>query len=378
MKAGMGQRQSAGQGFAFQARLASVLALPERAYAGLIRDIESDPLFKALRYADIPGERAIRMRRLQQTDLSHRFLELNEGLVAQDTASGAEVEKLLQGKQWLVRAARAMGEETFVRCFIHNEGDLSVDDIARACCLTPEKVRRIRDLITSVDVCTEFFVAPRAAAEQAVSYNTVASLVPKGHDYIIQFRSAHWARGVYDIDYEKIERLFRSGRYADTDRARLKKLLADIELVNIRKSLMGNILTKIIERHRPYFDAGGARPLEPFLQADLARDLGVHPSIVSRAITGRAVETPWGREVPLKSFFPSAAAHSRAAVMQQMRALLDRERADLRAGKLAAPLSDKRIAAELRARCSLTVAPRTVAKYRTLMNIPSAFRRTAS
>lgn len=378
MKAGMGQRQSAGQGFAFQARLANVLALPGREYAELIRDIESDPLFKALRYADNPGERAIRMRRLQQTDLSHRFLELNEGLVAQDTGSAAEVEKLLQGKQWLVRAARAMGEETFIRCFIHDEGDLSVDEIARACSLTPDKVRRIRDLITSVDVCTEFFVAPVEAAEKSVSYSTVASLLPKGGDYLIQFRSAHWARGVYDVDYDKIERLFRSGRYAAADRARLKKLLADIELVNIRKSLMGNVLTKIIERHRAYFDDCGARPLEPFQQADLARDLGVHPSIISRTIAGRALETPWGRELPLKSFFPSAGARSREIVTKHIRALLDEEAAGLRAGTRAVPLSDKRIAQELRARFSLAVAPRTVAKYRALMNIPSAFHRTAS
>jgi DNA-directed RNA polymerase specialized sigma54-like protein len=375
MKAGMSQRQSAGQGFVFQAKLANMLEMPGREYAELIREIEADPIFIKLKYADNAQERAIHMRRLKQSDLSHRFLELDESTVSQDTGPSAEVEKLLEDKQWLVNAVRKIGEDEFKRLFIYNEGDISPDEIAESCRLKPSEVKQIFSLINSVDVFSEFFIPSPSIPEKTVSYNKIAVLVPRQSDYVIQFLSAHWARGVYDVDYDKIKRMTESGAYSKTQKDNLKKLLAKIELVNIRKSLMGNILLKTIEKQKNYFDSGGESDLEPFKQTELAKDLGVHPSIVSRGIAGRSIETPWGLEKPLKEFFPSGKLRQKEVILGYIHEILKKEKAALRSGILKKPFSDKAISLLLQNEHSEAVAPRTVAKYRNQMQLPPAFLR---
>ncbi|MGA2090895.1 MAG: hypothetical protein ABSH12_05470 [Endomicrobiales bacterium] len=375
MVAGMSQRQSSTQGFAFQTKLANMLEMPGKEYAELIQEIESDPLFIKLKYADNTSDRAIHMRRLKQTDLSHRFLELNESNVSQDTGSSAEVEKLLEDKGWLINAVRKIGEKEFKRLFIYNEGDISVSEIAKECRLKQDEVKQIFSIINSIDVFSEFFIPSKNIPEKTVSYNKIAVLIPRQSDYIIQFMSAHWARGVYDVDYDKIKKMTESGIYSKTEKASLKKLLERIELVNIKKSLMGNILTKIIEKQKSYLDSGGEGEMEPFKQVEMAKELEVHPSIVSRAIAGRSIETPWGLEKPLKEFFPSGKIKQKEAMLVCIHEILKKEKIQLRNGIISKPFSDQAISLFLQKEYLVAIAPRTVAKYRNQMQIPPAFQR---
>jgi len=63
---------------------------------------------------------------------------------------------------------------------------------------------------------------------------------------------------------------------------------------------MYGIISRIIEKQRKYFRCHQESGLVPFLQIELAKDMNVHPSIISRATAGRSLEMPWGEEKPLK------------------------------------------------------------------------------
>lgn len=377
MGTGIRQHQAARQGFAFQARLARLLEMPEKEYAALIREIEADPLFVRLRYAVNGAERAIRSRRLQQTDLSRRFFELHEAVAASSGDGGAEVEKLLDGKEKIVRLIRRIGEDHFKEYFIFNESGLDLGEIAANCGINEREVQEILSLINDIDVYSEFYVPPEHAPAHGVSYHKIAVLTKEVDGIAIQFTSAHWARGLYEVDYAKIERLAASGAVTKDAHKSIKKLLEKIELANIKKSLMHNIISRIIARQSGYFQCHREHGLEPFMQIDLARDMHVHPSIISRATARRSLETPWGEELPLKAFFASAEAGRRERVKRYIAEILEHEQVRMRKGEIKRPMSDEAIAKRLAEAYAAKIAPRTVTKYRGLLNMASSFRRGA-
>jgi RNA polymerase sigma-54 factor len=178
--------------------------------------------------------------------------------------------------------------------------------------------------------------------------------------------SAHWARGLYEVDYEKIERMAIAGKITKDENKRLKKLLEKMEFINLRKSLMYNIILKIIEKQGKYLKSGEKAALEPLLQIEVARDLKVHPSIISRATGGLSIETPWGEEKPLKTFFLSSGTRQQETASRYIEEIIKEEKK---------PLSDKAIAVLLKDKYSITISPRTVAKYRNKMRLSSSFQR---
>ncbi len=108
--------------------------------------------------------------------------------------------------------------------------------------------------------------------------------------------------GRYAIDYERFEQLKNSLTGAEIKEAR--QLLKRVELVNTRKDTLTRILQAVIERQALYLESGDLKALLPFSQKELARKIGLAPSSVSRAIRDKSIDTPWGKEVPLKHFFP--------------------------------------------------------------------------
>jgi len=375
MKNGCAQNQSMRHGFSFQARLADFLEMPEREYSELICDIETDPIFAKLKYSQDRSERAIRSKRLQQTELSRRFFELKEEIAASCGEGGAEVEKLLDGKKKLVRIIRDIGEEKFTRYFIYNEDELSLAEIAECCGLTPAETKDILWLVNTVDIHNEFFISSKILPGNNLFYSKIAVLLKTLRGIEIQFTSSHWARGLYEVDYEKIKSMTAAGKISKEENTRLKKLLEKIELVNLRKSLMYGIISRIIEKQGKYLRCHMESSLIPFLQRELAEDMKVHPSIISRATAGRSLETPWGEEIPLKALFFSVRVEQKEAVSLCIKKILEDEKTKIENGLIKKPSGDKIIAMLLHHKYGINISQRTVAKYRNIMKFPGAFHR---
>ena len=106
---------------------------------------------------------------------------------------------------------------------------------------------------------------------------------------------------------------------------------------------------------------------------DIAQKLDIHESTVSRATTGKYVQTPRGL-YPLKFFFSSGIdglrgeTYSVLSIKEHLKELVEAE-------DQSAPYSDQKIS-ELLQKRGIKVSRRTVAKYRQEMNIPaSSYRR---
>src|SRR5437660_1674893 len=145
-----------------------------------------------------------------------------------------------------------------------------------------------------------------------------------------------------------------------------------VEIVEQRQRTLRKVTQSLVKFQRDFLDRGVAH-LRPLALRDVGEDIGMHESTISRVTTNKYVETPQGL-FELKYFFHSGIASdsgemvSAVSVKKNIRDLVAAEDG----GK---PLSDQEIAQVLRGQ-GLTIARRTVAKYREELGIlPSHQRR---
>ncbi|MBI4461944.1 MAG: RNA polymerase factor sigma-54 [Acidobacteria bacterium] len=146
------------------------------------------------------------------------------------------------------------------------------------------------------------------------------------------------------------------------------QLLKNIEQ---RKQTIRRVCEIILERQREFLDRG-PDALRPLMIKEVAEEVGVHPSTVSRAVANKYAITPQG-VYALRFFFseavggPQGADTSLLALKRRVRKMIEEE--DARH-----PLTDEEIAKRLSAE-GIHVTRRTVAKYREDMKIPSTHQR---
>ncbi len=143
------------------------------------------------------------------------------------------------------------------------------------------------------------------------------------------------------------------------------------ELSN-RESTLSCILKKIVELQKPYFE-NGVKCLNPMSIAEVADQLGLHESTVSRAISGKHILCLFGT-ISIKSLFTSKIraqeggdVFSSSQIKQSIRTLIELE-------DKSTPLSDQSITQSLQ-KHGIDISRRTVAKYRDGLMIPIAGKR---
>ncbi|HET7629572.1 MAG TPA: RNA polymerase factor sigma-54 [Bacillales bacterium] len=154
-------------------------------------------------------------------------------------------------------------------------------------------------------------------------------------------------------------------------RRKYQRLLWLQKSIEQRTTTLLRVGESIIRRQHKFLEKGTSA-LAPMTLRDVAEDLGIHESTVSRAVRNKWMQTPYGlRE--LKSFFPSKVASRQGETSSsQVKALM---RTMILAEDLTRPLSDRQIADELRDRHGIELARRTVAKYREQLHIPPSAKR---
>jgi len=146
-----------------------------------------------------------------------------------------------------------------------------------------------------------------------------------------------------------------------------------MDAIEQRKQTLLRVAEAIV-RHQQEFFARGKLYLKPLPMATIADEVGVHIATVSRAVAGKYVQCPQGI-LPLRSFFSGGLEdddgqqRSYDAVKAKLQEIIDHE-------DKTNPLNDDEIRDKLAEAGMGHIARRTVAKYRKMLNIPTAkFRR---
>lgn len=154
-------------------------------------------------------------------------------------------------------------------------------------------------------------------------------------------------------------------------RNKLEAARSFLKYVDKRKETILSVTRAICEVQRDFLDFGILH-LKPLTLQDVAGMAGVHESTVSRATSGKYVQTPRGL-FELKFFFSGAA---RTQSGEDVSTMAVKKRIDdlVKAENPKKPLSDSHIV-DLLKKDGIFLARRTVAKYRIELNIPSSSAR---
>ena len=152
---------------------------------------------------------------------------------------------------------------------------------------------------------------------------------------------------------------------------RYKSAIQLIKNIEQRKQTILKVCLVIIARQRDFLDQG-IDQLKPMMIKEVAEEIGVHPSTVSRAVSNKYVHTPQG-VYELRYFFsesvqgPEGGGTSLLILKRRVKKLIEDEDPKH-------PLTDEQITRILQSQ-GIQVTRRTVAKYREDMKIPSTHQR---
>jgi RNA polymerase sigma-54 factor len=190
--------------------------------------------------------------------------------------------------------------------------------------------------------------------------------------YEVRVESSYFPRLRVRSEY----RALLSGRKGDSETKKfLRNKFQDAEFLMkalaMRENTLQRIATEVVELQQGFLEKG-VEDLRPLRLQDVAERLEMHLSTVSRAISGKYIQTPRGI-FEIKFFFPGGASRedgtseSRNSVIARLKELVEKE-------EKSRPLSDEQLAVELKAQ-GIAISRRTVTKYREAEGIPASRER---
>ncbi|HUX08133.1 MAG TPA: RNA polymerase factor sigma-54 [Acidobacteriota bacterium] len=238
------------------------------------------------------------------------------------------------------------------------------DELGKELGCSLEEIQGALEIIRSLD--------PKPGSKYNATENTFVEpdvfIVRDGDDYRIILNEEDLPKLRINRSYQRL--LAKdSGEKEDTRnfvRERLNSAKWLLKSFVQRQRTIYKVVESIVKKQKEFLDHG-IEHLRPMILSDVAYDIGMHESTVSRVVTNKFVHTPRG-VYELKFFFSSGIRSetgedvSSLAVKRRIRQIVENE--DPRK-----PLSDSKIMATLNKE-GLKIARRTVAKYREEMRIP--------
>jgi RNA polymerase sigma-54 factor len=300
----------------------------------------------------------------QQHEFGHLYAK-REAEPAEDPHRGfsAEAEARLEERRRSMEVAALIVDH-----HLHLLQKRDVKDLARAAQITPAEAHAGVEFIRTLD--------PRPGRQ----YNRGQTRLIEP-DVVFLKRGGEW---VVSMNEEDLPSLRLSQRYRrmllseNTDKEvkeyvkeRFRSAMQLMRNIAQRKSTILRTCEVIVRRQQDFLDQG-VEALRPMMIKEVAEEIGVHPSTVSRAVSNKYAHTPQG-VIELRFFFsegsngPEGMDTPLLVLKRKVRKLIEEEDASH-------PLTDDQLAAMLGAQ-GFQLTRRTVAKYREDMGIPSTHQR---
>ena len=259
--------------------------------------------------------------------------------------------------------------ETLVRDHLRLLQNHRIPELARLMNLEPEEIKEHIALIKNLDP------KPGARYSPADSQYVIPDV------YIVKTDEGYKAMlnedGLPQLRISPVYRrlLDKGGETTDETRAYVKDKFRSalwlLKSVDQRQKTIMKVATSIINFQRDFLDRG-IEHLRPLVLRDVASDIGMHESTVSRVVNNKYMHTPQG-VYEMKYFFHSGISSSfgesvsSVTIKQRIKKIIEAE--DARR-----PLSDSKIMNILQKE-GLALARRTIAKYREELKIPTSNQR---
>jgi RNA polymerase sigma-54 factor len=251
----------------------------------------------------------------------------------------------------LLQAVEAGVDDPVLRGVLGHLGLMACGDVARLARLLG---------VPADEVQARFRVIRRFDPKPGAQFSALSAMV-REPDLIVRKRVEGW---VVSLNRSALPAMAVSvGRGDGRGAAR-----AVIGLVESRNATLLRVGADVLRRQEAALEAG-LSALLPLTMGEVAGALGLHESTISRVVAGTSIDTPRGT-LWLRAMFSArlgGSARSAAGVRAMLADMVTRE-------PVTAPLSDDALVQALSGQ-GVTIARRTVAKYRDMLGIPPAHRR---
>jgi RNA polymerase sigma-54 factor len=240
------------------------------------------------------------------------------------------------------------------------------DQIAKKLKITIEEVQAAMNVIASYEPKPG---RPFSALE-AVYVVPDIYIIKVGNDYSIVLNDDGLPRLKVSSFYSKELHGGSSRGTRDYIQEKMRGARWLIKSIHQRQRTIYKVTQSIINFQSDFFDKG-IDYLKPLALKDVAEDVDMHEATISRVTRNKYVHTPRGI-FELKYFFNSGIQHGSETIASE--SVKNQILRIVKSENPSKPASDKQIVEEL-ARFQITIARRTVAKYRDLMGIPQSSKR---
>lgn len=254
--------------------------------------------------------------------------------------------------------------DVMVRDFLKQLQTHQYTEISKQLGLSPEEVSHHLEIIKRLD--------PRPGLKYSPDRSTYilpdVFVVKEGDEYKIVLNDD----GLPKLRISSTYRRMLDNREAGSEETRnyvkdkLRSALWLLKSVDQRQRTIYKVAESIVKHQRGFLDRG-IEHLRPLVLRDVATDIGMHESTVSRVVANKYMHTPRG-VYEMRFFFHSGITSSMGEAVSSV-TIKDRIRKMIESEDPQRPLSDSQIAEALE-REGLPLARRTVAKYREELRIP--------
>jgi RNA polymerase sigma-54 factor len=244
-----------------------------------------------------------------------------------------------------------------------------LNNIAKALNVTVREVQEISDIIKGLE--------PKPGRQFGSSSDTryiVPDVIVEKVDdeYIVTVNESSAPKLTISPYYQKM--LIDSDKESNISKfltGRLNSALWLIRSIEQRRQTIYNVVCAVVKYQIDFFEEG-PKHLKTLTLKQIADEVGIHESTVSRSINGKYMQTPRG-VFEIKYFFTSGVSgNSGEGIASESIKTIIKEIVDKEDPK--APLSDQTMV-EMLAERGIDISRRTVAKYRDEMNLPSSSKR---
>jgi len=324
-------------------------------------------------YIDDRGYLTVRLEQLHNKDRAEFTLDdLKEALQLVQKLEPAGVGARNLKESLLIQMAQSPDDMSFEAQLISEHMDTLLEnrlpDIARKMNCSIERINHAIERMSKLDTSPGLQVGPNQ--NHPITPDVIVEPSDNPGQYLVRLADTN-LRGLKLSPYYM--RMVKDSRVTEKTRKFLRSNIRSaqwiMDAIEQRKNTLLKVTQTVVKYQKDFFDRGPLY-LRPLPMSKVAADVGVHLATVSRAVAGKYVQCPWGI-LPLRKFFSggmeddNGQAHSWEAIRVKLQEIIDGE-------DKTKPLSDDQIREKLAEAGIKNIARRTVAKYRKLLNIPTA------
>ncbi len=241
--------------------------------------------------------------------------------------------------------------------------------IAKEMGITPQNVQKMSDIIRTLEPKPGRLFASQGDTKYIVPDVTVERV---DDEYIVTVNESSSPKLMVSSYYRKLmHQAEKDDNLSEYLSDRVNSALWLIKSIEQRKQTIFNVVTSVVKHQRDFLDKG-SKYLKTLTLKDIAEELGIHESTVSRSINGKYLQCPKG-VFEIKYFFSAGVSGSDGegissnSIKEFIKEIVDSEDPK-------SPYSDQAMVGMLEEK-GINISRRTVAKYRDELNILSSSKR---